>query len=41
MKNIVAVCVLMAAAMLVSACETVKGVGKDIENTGEAMDRTF
>lgn len=41
MKMFVNVCLLLAAVVMVSACETVKGVGKDIENTGEAMDRTF
>lgn len=30
---------LVALTMLVSACETVKGVGRDIENAGEAMDK--
>lgn len=30
--------VLIAAFVLVAACETIKGVGRDIENTGEAID---
>lgn len=29
---------LLALGFLVSACETIKGVGRDIENTGEAID---
>lgn len=30
---------LLAVALLVlAACETVKGVGRDIENAGEALD---
>lgn len=32
---------MLAAVVMTSACETVKGVGRDIENTGKAMDRTF
>jgi len=32
------VCVMMAVALLSAlGCETTKGVGKDIEHTGEAM----
>ncbi|NWG91153.1 MAG: entericidin A/B family lipoprotein [Parvularculaceae bacterium] len=30
--------VLIAACLLLSACETIKGVGRDIENAGEAID---
>lgn len=29
---------LLALCAFVSACETIKGVGRDIENTGEAID---
>jgi len=29
---------LVAAASLLSACETIKGVGRDIEKTGEVLD---
>ncbi len=29
---------LLALFALAAACETVKGVGRDIENTGEAID---
>jgi predicted small secreted protein len=32
------VCVMMAAALLTAlGCETTKGMGKDVEHTGEAM----
>jgi predicted small secreted protein len=27
-----------AACLLVASCETIKGVGRDIENAGEAID---
>ncbi len=30
--------IIMAAALFLSACETIKGVGRDVENTGEAID---
>ncbi len=29
---------LAAACLLLAACETVKGVGRDIESAGEAID---
>ncbi|GGC97321.1 entericidin A/B family lipoprotein [Aquisalinus flavus] len=29
---------LVALTMFMSACETVKGVGRDITNAGEAID---
>lgn len=29
---------LIAALGFLAACETVKGVGRDIENAGEALD---
>ena len=29
---------LFAFGLFLSACETIKGVGRDIENTGEAID---
>lgn len=28
----------MACAVFLSACETIKGAGRDIENAGEALD---
>jgi predicted small secreted protein len=33
-----ALSLLLAACIFLSACETVKGVGRDIENAGEAID---
>ncbi len=29
---------VLSALFFLSACETIKGVGRDIENTGEAID---
>ncbi|MEZ5891624.1 MAG: entericidin A/B family lipoprotein [Parvularculaceae bacterium] len=29
---------LLALGVMVSACETIKGVGRDVENAGEAID---
>ncbi len=29
---------LLAACLFLASCETIKGVGRDIENTGEAID---
>jgi len=31
----------LAAAVAVSACNTVKGIGRDIESVGEAGDRAI
>lgn len=33
--------VLMSLVLALAACETTKGIGRDIENAGEALDRTF
>ena len=30
--------IALAACVFLAACETIKGVGRDIENTGEAID---
>ena len=30
--------IFFAFSMFLGACETIKGVGRDIENTGEALD---
>jgi predicted small secreted protein len=38
MRKIVAA-LLISASLLVSACNTVKGLGEDIESVGEAGDR--
>jgi predicted small secreted protein len=32
---------LFALSFFLTACETVKGVGRDIENIGEAADRAL
>lgn len=32
------VALIVSAALLLSACETLKGVGRDVENAGEALD---
>ncbi|PQA87511.1 entericidin A/B family lipoprotein [Hyphococcus luteus] len=29
---------LLACGLFLSACETIKGVGRDVENAGEAID---
>ena len=34
----IAIFVLMSASLLVSACNTVKGLGRDIESVGQAGD---
>jgi len=36
MRNI---CILLAAALLLSACNTVQGIGRDVEKGGEAIQR--
>lgn len=36
-----AIFVLMSAALLISACNTVKGLGRDIESVGQAGDRAI
>ncbi len=33
-----ALLLLLSAMFFLSACETIKGVGRDVENTGEAID---
>ena len=33
------VCILLATALLLSACNTVQGIGKDVEKGGEAIQR--
>jgi predicted small secreted protein len=32
---------LLASVGLLAACETVKGVGKDLQNSSEAVQRQF
>lgn len=41
MKSALTALLLIACALATTACETVKGVGRDVTNAGEAMDRTF
>ncbi len=38
MKRVLWVCVVFAVLSMATGCETVKGVGRDITNAGEAMD---
>jgi predicted small secreted protein len=35
----ITVAILISASLLLSACNTVKGLGRDIESVGEAGDR--
>ena len=37
MKKIIALCFLVAFGSMLSACNTVKGFGKDVETVGEKM----
>lgn len=37
----ISVALLVTAALLVSACNTVRGLGRDIESVGEAGDRAI
>ena len=32
---------MVMAAVFLSSCETLKGVGRDLENTGEALEDVF
>jgi predicted small secreted protein len=32
---------LVLAAVFLSSCETLKGVGRDLENSGEALEDVF
>ncbi len=36
-----ALILILSGLFLLSACETIKGVGRDIENTGEAIDEAI
>jgi predicted small secreted protein len=38
MRTLAAITVLALAALTLSACNTVKGLGEDIESVGEAGD---
>jgi predicted small secreted protein len=35
----IAIAVLISTSLLISACNTVKGLGRDIESVGEAGDK--
>jgi predicted small secreted protein len=37
----IAAALLITASLMVSACNTVKGIGEDIESVGEAGDRAI
>lgn len=37
----IAMAVLVSATLLISACNTVKGAGRDIESVGEAGDKAI
>jgi predicted small secreted protein len=37
----IAMAVLVSATLLISACNTVKGAGQDIESVGEAGDKAI
>lgn len=40
-KKIIAVAALGASVVTLTACNTVKGLGRDIESVGEAGDRAI
>lgn len=33
--------VILSFVLALAACETTKGVGRDVENAGEALDEVF
>ena len=35
------VAVLLSLVLALAACETTKGLGRDVENAGEAMDQAI
>lgn len=39
MKNIVAIALSALFAVSLTACETTKGVGKDIQNAGQKLEK--
>ncbi|MDH2927475.1 entericidin A/B family lipoprotein [Lonepinella koalarum] len=41
MKKIIAVVLSALFVMSLTACETTKGVGKDIQNAGDKMDQAI
>lgn len=40
MKKLVLVCVFAFATLTLGACNTVRGVGQDIEKAGEAIQKS-
>ena len=40
MKRVVAMALLVMVLAALSGCETMKGLGKDIENLGESMQKS-
>lgn len=41
MIRIVTICALLASSVALSACNTVKGLGRDIESVGNAGDKVI
>ncbi|WP_338446175.1 entericidin A/B family lipoprotein [Pelagerythrobacter marensis] len=41
MKKVIAIVALGASVATLAACNTVKGLGRDIESVGEAGDRAI
>jgi predicted small secreted protein len=39
MKKIAAILIALSAALLLSGCNTVKGVGQDVQRAGGALER--
>ncbi|WP_227271692.1 entericidin A/B family lipoprotein [Roseobacter weihaiensis] len=37
----VRIAVLLGVILALAACETTKGIGRDVQNAGNALDRTF
>jgi predicted small secreted protein len=33
--------IALVSLLALTACETTKGIGRDVQNAGEALDRTF
>ena len=41
MRRIILACLVLTPLVALSACETAKGVGRDITNGANALDRIF
>lgn len=35
------IAVLISVVLALAACETTKGLGRDVQNAGQALDNTF